>query len=94
MLKNMKIRTSLLMGFGAAVLRRAGIEECHLVAAVTGDDNTNLMVAQIAREIFRVPKQPGAQHPVAFFQTIAPRRFVKEDGAVLPQDAHNAFVGA
>ena len=36
--------------------RRAGIEECHLVAAVTGDDNTNLMVAQIAREIFRVPK--------------------------------------
>ena len=40
----------------SAVLRRAGIEECHLVAAVTGDDNTNLMVAQIAREIFRVPK--------------------------------------
>lgn len=40
----------------SAVLRRAGIEECHLVAAVTGDDNTNLMVAQIARRIFRVPK--------------------------------------
>ena len=40
----------------SAVLRRAGIEECHLVAAVTGDDNTNLMVAQIAKEIFGVPK--------------------------------------
>ena len=40
----------------SAVLRRAGIEECHLVAAVTGDDNTNLMVAQIAKRIFRVPK--------------------------------------
>ena len=39
-----------------SVLRRAGIEECQLVAAVTGDDNTNLMVAQIAKEIFRVPK--------------------------------------
>ena len=40
----------------SAVLRRAGIEECHLVSAVTGDDNTNLMVAQIAKRIFRVPK--------------------------------------
>ena len=39
-----------------SVLRRAGIEECQLVAAVTGDDNTNLMVAQIAKEIFQVPK--------------------------------------
>lgn len=38
------------------VLRRAGIEECQLAAAVTGDDNTNLMVAQIAKEIFGVPK--------------------------------------
>lgn len=37
-------------------LRRAGIEECDLVAAVTGDDNTNLMVSQIAKEIFKVPK--------------------------------------
>lgn len=40
----------------SVILRRAGIEECHLVAAVTGDDNTNLMVAQIARELFQVPK--------------------------------------
>lgn len=40
----------------SAVLRRGGIEECHMVAAVTGDDNTNLMVAQIAKEIFGVPK--------------------------------------
>ena len=39
-----------------AVLREAGIEDCDLVAAVTGDDNTNLMISQIAKEIFRVPK--------------------------------------
>ena len=30
----------------SAVLRRAGIEECHLVAAVTGDDNTNLKIGR------------------------------------------------
>lgn len=39
-----------------SVLRRAGIKECDMVAAVTGDDNTNLMVSQIAKEIFGVPK--------------------------------------
>ncbi len=39
-----------------SALQQAGIEDCHLVAAVTGDDNTNLMVSQIAKEIFHVPK--------------------------------------
>lgn len=37
-------------------LRQAGIEGCDAVAAVTEDDNTNIMVCQIAREIFNVPK--------------------------------------
>ncbi len=37
------------------VLRSAGIEACDAVAAVTHDDSINLMVAQIAREIFEVP---------------------------------------
>ena len=38
------------------ILRQAGIEECDALAALTEDDNTNIMVCQIAREIFNVPK--------------------------------------
>ena len=37
-------------------LKHAGIEGCDVVVAVTKDDNTNLMVAQIARDLFGVPK--------------------------------------
>ena len=36
------------------VLRRAGIESCDAVAAVSTDDNVNIMVSQVAREIFHV----------------------------------------
>jgi trk system potassium uptake protein TrkA len=35
-------------------LRSAGIEACDAVAAVTEEDNINIMVAQIAKEIFGV----------------------------------------
>jgi trk system potassium uptake protein TrkA len=38
------------------VLRRAGIENCDALAAMTEDDNVNIMVSQLAREIFKVPK--------------------------------------
>ncbi len=38
------------------VLRRAGIEGCDAVAVVTANDNINVMVSQIAHEIFKVPK--------------------------------------
>lgn len=38
------------------VLQRAGIEGCDFVAAVTDDDNTNVMVSQLAKEFFNVPK--------------------------------------
>lgn len=38
------------------VLRRGGIEACDAVAAVTEDDNTNVMVCQLAREVFHVPR--------------------------------------
>lgn len=38
------------------VLRQAGIERADVVIAVTNDDNTNIMVAQIARDLFRVEK--------------------------------------
>ena len=37
------------------VLTHAGIEGCNVVIAVTKDDNINLMVAQLARDIFKVP---------------------------------------
>lgn len=38
------------------VLRRAGIENCEAVAAVSQDDNVNIMVCQLAEEIFKVKK--------------------------------------
>jgi trk system potassium uptake protein TrkA len=39
-----------------AVLRRAKIQEADCVLATTRHDNVNLMVAQVARAIFGVPK--------------------------------------
>lgn len=38
------------------VLKRAGIESCDVIAVVTADDNTNIMVGQLAKEFFKVPK--------------------------------------
>ncbi|MCI8624626.1 MAG: TrkA family potassium uptake protein [Provencibacterium sp.] len=38
------------------VLRRAGILGCDAVAALSQDDNVNIMVSQLAREVFHVPK--------------------------------------
>ncbi|MEA4912046.1 MAG: TrkA family potassium uptake protein [Oscillospiraceae bacterium] len=37
------------------ILRQAGIEKADALAAVTQDDNTNIMTAQIARQLYRVP---------------------------------------
>lgn len=37
------------------LLKRAGIEKADALVAVTADDNVNVMVAQIAKEIYRVP---------------------------------------
>ncbi len=38
------------------VLKRGGIEACDFLVAVYDDDNVNVMVSQVAREIFQVPK--------------------------------------
>ncbi|GAE90017.1 potassium channel family protein [Acetivibrio straminisolvens] len=38
------------------VLKKAGIQTADVVAAVTPDDNTNIMVSQMAKEIFKVPR--------------------------------------
>lgn len=37
-------------------LEAAGIESCDVVCAVTENDNENIMVAQIAKEIYKTPK--------------------------------------
>ena len=37
------------------VLKKAGIESCDAVAAVSKDDNVNIMCSQLARELFKVP---------------------------------------
>jgi trk system potassium uptake protein TrkA len=44
------------IGFDRDVLLRAGIETADGIAAVTGDDEVNAVVARVAGRIFRVPK--------------------------------------
>ncbi|MCX7926913.1 MAG: TrkA family potassium uptake protein [Candidatus Omnitrophica bacterium] len=43
-------------GFDCMLLRQAGIEKADAFCAVTNGDNTNLISAQVARKIFKVPK--------------------------------------
>jgi trk system potassium uptake protein TrkA len=43
-------------GTDQLVLQRAGIEKADVFLALTQGDNTNFMAAQIAREVFNVPK--------------------------------------
>lgn len=38
------------------VLKKAGIESCDAVCAVTPDDNVNIMVSELAKEIFKIKK--------------------------------------
>lgn len=39
-----------------AVLKQARIEKADVVIGATHDDNVNMMIAQIARKVFRVPQ--------------------------------------
>src|SRR2546429_6181163 len=43
-------------GIDEDVLRQAGIESADGFASLTNGDNRNIMAAQIAREIFKVPR--------------------------------------
>lgn len=43
-------------GIDEDVLRRAGIEQAEAFVAVTDWDNTNVMAAQVAKDIFTVPR--------------------------------------
>ncbi len=62
------------------VLKMAGIETADVLVAVTEDDNINIMVCQVAKEIFKVPKviariyNPAREHVFHEFglETICP----------------------
>lgn len=43
-------------GFDLALLRQAGVEKADALCALTNGDNTNLITAQVAKKIFKVPK--------------------------------------
>ena len=43
-------------GTDLSALRNAQIEKASAVIAVTNDDNTNIMIVQLAREMFHVPR--------------------------------------
>jgi trk system potassium uptake protein TrkA len=43
-------------GFDLQLLKQAGIEKADAFCAVTNGDNTNLICAQVAKKIFKVPK--------------------------------------
>jgi|SRR6185437_3945904 len=43
-------------GIDDDTLRRAGIEKADVFAAVTNDDNTNIMASQMAKVLHNVPK--------------------------------------
>ena len=49
-------RTVLGTGIDSDVLRSAGSEEAEVFLAVTEEDNTNIMAAQLAQTTFQVPK--------------------------------------
>ncbi len=62
------------------VLKQAGIETAYALAAVTPDDNINIMTCQVAKEIFKVPRviariyNPAREHVFHEFglETICP----------------------
>lgn len=43
-------------GYDTELLKEAGIEKADAFCAVTNGDNTNIMSAQVAKKIFKVPK--------------------------------------
>jgi trk system potassium uptake protein TrkA len=64
-------RTILGTGIDEDVLRRAGIEEARTFIAVTNNDNPNIMAAQIAQTVFRVPEVLTRVYDVERAQTYA-----------------------
>jgi len=62
------------------ILKLAGIESADVLVAVTEDDNINIMVCEVAKEIFKVPKviariyNPAREHVFHEFglETVCP----------------------
>ncbi|WKY48133.1 TrkA family potassium uptake protein [Eubacteriaceae bacterium ES3] len=50
------------VGFDRDVLLKAGIEQCDALAAVTSNDEANVLIARIARLFFNVPRVVCALH--------------------------------
>jgi trk system potassium uptake protein TrkA len=49
-------------GTDPAVLEAAGLRQAHVVAAVTGTDATNLVITNLARFVFHVPRTLARVH--------------------------------
>lgn len=68
------------------VLREAGIENCDALAAVSQDDNTNIMVCQLAKEYFHLENilariyDPRRENVFSHFglRTVCPTRLTVE----------------
>lgn len=43
------------VGYDEDVLLEAGVDECDVLCAVTDQDNSNLMIAEVGRKLFEVP---------------------------------------
>jgi trk system potassium uptake protein TrkA len=54
--RGLNIITVVGVPFDQEILRQAGIENADALAAVTPDDNVNIMTCQVAKEIFKVPR--------------------------------------
>ena len=54
--QDFKGQTIVGQGIDDDTLRRAGIEKADVFAAVTNDDNTNIMASQMAKVLHNVPK--------------------------------------
>ena len=57
-----KGQTLLGAGLDREVLLQAGIERADGLAAVTGSDDTNVVMAHLARQVFRVPRVVARLH--------------------------------
>lgn len=85
------------------VLVRAGIENCDALAAVSSDDNVNLMVCQLAREEFGVRdliarvNDPRRESVYSRFgmRTICPVNITVDNlkGILLPEDHRQLSLG-
>jgi trk system potassium uptake protein TrkA len=62
-------------GMDTALLEAAGIGSADLVLVATDGDNTNLVVAQIAKERYKVPKVAVRVHDPARAEFYADRGF-------------------